>query len=55
MEIPSDEWLERVNREFRANDVDVRRRPFLALDRYCTDYRVKALSFDSGPTKQIFD
>lgn len=55
MEIPSDEWIERVNREFRANDVDVRRRPFLALDRYCTDYRVKALSFDSTPAKRIFE
>ena len=55
MEIPSDEWFERINREFRANDVDVRRRPFLALDRYCKDFRVKALPFDAAPAKRIFD
>lgn len=55
MKIPPEEWFQQVNREFREQNVDVRRRPFLALDRYCKDFRVRALMFDSAPAKAIFE
>ncbi len=55
MKIPPDEWFQQVNREFREQNIAVRQRPFLALDRYCKDFRVLALMFDSAPSKAIFD
>lgn len=55
MKIPPDEWFQQVNREFREQNIAVRQRPFLALDRYCKDFRVHALMFDSAPAKAIFD
>lgn len=55
MENPSDEWLDRINREFRAQNVDVRHRPVFALDRYCKDFGVQSLMFNSPQAKRIFD
>ena len=55
MENPPDEWLDCINHEFRAQSVDVRRRPFLALGRYCQDFKVQSLMFGSPPAKRIFD
>ncbi len=55
MHIPPEEWFQLVNREFRAQNMDARHRPFLALDRYCKDFNVRALSFDSAPAKRIFE
>jgi hypothetical protein len=53
--IPPEDWLHTLNRKFREGDVDVRQRPFLALDHYCKDFRVISLSFDSPPAKAIFE
>ncbi len=53
MEIPSDEWLERINREFQDQNIHVWRRPFLAINRYCHDFKVQALRSDSLPAKNI--
>lgn len=55
MKIPPDEWLQKLNKEFRNANVDVRQRPFLALDAYCRDFRVRAILFSSPPAKRIFD
>ena len=55
MVIPPEHWLQKINREFRGQNVSVRQRPFLALDRYCKDFKVKALTLESPPAKAIFD
>lgn len=55
MKIPPEDWFQWVNREFREQDVAVGQRPFLALDRYCKDFRVRALPFDAPAAKAIFD
>jgi len=55
MKVPDEDWLLRINREFRQKDIDVRRRPILALERYCRDFRVIGLPIDSMPARKIFD
>lgn len=55
MKIPSEEWFQQVNREFREQDIQVRQRPFLALERYCKDYRVHSIALNSTPANAIFD
>lgn len=52
---PPESWLNALNVEFRAQNIDVRQRPFLALDRYCKDFHAKALAFNSQPATTIFD
>jgi len=53
--MPPEDWLRDLNRQFRDADVHVRRRPFLALERYCKDFGVIAIAFDTPPAKAIFD
>ena len=53
--VPPEDWLRSLNRRFRERDIHVRRRPFLALEQYCTDFGVVAVAFDSTPAKAIFD
>lgn len=55
MKIPDDTWLSKVNLDFRSANVDVKQRPFLALDRYCQDFGVISISFDSLAANKIFD
>ena len=55
MKIPDENWFQQINREFREQNIDVRQRPFQALDRYCKDFNVRALMFDSAPANKIFE
>ena len=52
---PSADWLRRLNHKFREHDIDVRRRPFLALEHYCKEFGLVAVAIDSTPAKIIFD
>ncbi len=55
MQIPDDTWLAKVNLDFRNANVDVKERPFLALDRYRKDFGLISISFDSPAANKIFD
>lgn len=55
MQKPDDIWLAKVNLDFRNANVDVKQRPFLALDRYCKDFGIISISFDSPAANKIFD
>lgn len=54
MRIPSDEWLERTNRDLRSRNVDARQRPFEAIGCYCTDFAVQAVPLNSVVARHIF-
>jgi HEPN domain-containing protein len=53
MIIPSQDWLKALNVEFRTQNISVRQRPFLAIDRYCKDFNVPTLALDSQPAEAI--
>jgi hypothetical protein len=53
MIIPSQDWLKALNFEFRTQNISVRQRPFLAIDRYCRDFNVPTLALDSQPAEAI--
>lgn len=55
MTMPTDEWLQQINEEFRSADVPAGRRPFEALDRYCIDYGVRGVLLGSPPANRIFE
>ncbi len=50
-----DEWLTNLNRDFRTQGVDVGQRPFLALKKYCQDFKIYHLAFNSDTANAIFD
>lgn len=55
MQIPDDNWLAKINLDFRNENVDVKRRPFLALDKYCKDFKVFSIAIGSPAANKIFD
>lgn len=55
MQKPDDIWLAKINIDFRNANIDVKQRPFLALDRYCKDFGAMSVSFDSPVANKIFD
>jgi HEPN domain-containing protein len=54
MQIPDDIWIAKVNLDFRNENIDIKSRAFLALDRYCKEFSVISISFDSPIAKKIF-
>lgn len=50
-----DEWLTNLNRDFRAQGISVGQRPFLALKKYCQDFKVYYLASNSDTADAIFD
>ena len=50
----SDEWLIRVNEEFRILGIDQKRRPWEAIGRYSDEFKVP-VNFSSDLVKRIFE
>jgi hypothetical protein len=49
----SEDWLKKLNKEFREARIEQRRRPWDAIRRYSTEFNV-SVSFSSDLAKQIF-
>lgn len=50
----SEEWLKKLNKEFRDAGVEQRRRPWEAIRRYSDEFHV-SIDISSGLAKQIFE
>lgn len=55
MTSPSEDWLKKLNLEYRAANVHPRARPFQALGRYAHDFNVKSVEFSSPEASKIFE
>lgn len=53
-ELLSEEWLKKLNKEFRDAGVEQRRRPWEAIRRYSDEFQV-SIDISSGLAKQIFE
>lgn len=52
---PSDQWLERINIEFRSKNVETRCRPYEAVKRYFEELGVNSYPLSSPLTSRIFE
>jgi len=52
--IISDDWLRAINRDFREQDIEPRRRPWLAIQRYSQEFGV-SVDFSSPFANRIFE